>query len=279
MAGDRTELEAVERRYLDHLTDADRRLLAAAAPGVPVVAALGREPVFQAVFAGWRRETKEERLLLASPFLAFAVAVHRTAADLRRTSYVPEWVGPGRRVPVFAGAELAAFLDNPRHALFLAELLASYASVASGSYLTRTPRGWRRRRWSELDVVRLAELVDVVPAAERAGVYRRLGDVALFLTGIFPDYTARHGLGGVGGRALLVSAGLRHEDPRSGVELLEELGPRWYGRAVATAVLATAETSLLEAVADRFVSARRVLNAIADNYLFPAGNPWFPSPG
>ena len=49
----------------------------------------------------------------------------------------------------------------------------------------RTRDGWRRRL-SEPDPVRLAAMVEQVPLPERAGVYRRLGVLWLFLTG-FPD--------------------------------------------------------------------------------------------
>src|SRR5690348_10230268 len=48
----------------------------------------------------------------------------------------------------------------------------------------------RRTPWS-------AGLLEAVPQAERPGVYRRLGDVTLFLTGVFPDYAATRVLGPV----------------------------------------------------------------------------------
>src|SRR6266540_1530599 len=105
-------------------------------------------------------------------------------------AFVGEWAGPRQRLPVFDVATLRDFLAAPARRLFLAELLASYVHVASGSVLVQTRRGWRRQRFSELDPVRLAALLDVVPAGERVGIYRRLGDLALFLTGVFPDHTA-----------------------------------------------------------------------------------------
>ena len=43
--------------------------------------------------------------------------------------------------------------------------------------------------------MRLAGLLDAVPQAERPGVYRRLGDATLFLTGVFPDYATTRALG------------------------------------------------------------------------------------
>jgi hypothetical protein len=275
----------VASHYRDRLTEADLRLLTSVHPGLSltpgrVLALLTDDAVFEAVFAVVRRGRPDRPFLLASPFLTFAVAVHRTAADVQRSTYVPEWSGPRQRLPVFDGGVLAAFLAEPEQALFLTDLLASYAHVASGSYWTKTSRGWRRRRWSELDPARLAGLLDVVPDTERSGVYRRLGDLALFLTGVFPDHTALHGVRQIEVPRLLAAAGAARdaEVATSFVDLLSRLGTRWYRRAVATAVLPTGDTQLLANIAERFDDARRALNVISDKYLFPHGNPWFSTP-
>ncbi|HEX7995049.1 MAG TPA: hypothetical protein VF506_14095, partial [Streptosporangiaceae bacterium] len=41
-----------------------------------------------------------ERFALISPFLLFAAAIHRTAADLAGASYAPERTTPRRRIPL-----------------------------------------------------------------------------------------------------------------------------------------------------------------------------------
>ncbi len=117
-------------------------------------------------------------LMQASPFLVFAVTVEQAGEQLASASYVPEWVGVGRRTPLFDVPRLREFMSSPWRRFFLAELLASYTRVASGSVLVATRRGFRRQRFSELDPVHLAGLLDVVPDAERPGVLRRLGDLA-----------------------------------------------------------------------------------------------------
>ena len=153
-----------------------------------------------------------------------------------------------------------------------------------------TPSGWlrarraRTRRFSELDPVRLAGLLEAVPRAERPGVYRRLGDVMLFLTGVFPDYATAHALGPVTAARLLRAAQLpasqrdRLADAPA-IELWEHLGARWYRAARDLAPVATARLTVVGEVADRFRQARRVLNHVADRYLFPTGNSWFAQPG
>ena len=223
---------AVTSCYLDHLTDGDlavlcgpyhesgdnvdyRSLVRARRGGIEGL--LNSRGVFEALFVPDRGPGP---LMQVSPFLAFAVAVEQAGQQLSAASYVPEWAGVGRRTPLFDVPRLRDFMSSPWRRFFLAELLASYTRVASGSVVVATRRGLRRQRFSELDPVRLAGLLDVVPDAERPGVLRRLGDLALFLTGVFPDYVARHGFGPVDQSRLLrssrVSAGARAEFPWRG---------------------------------------------------------------
>jgi len=274
----------VGSEYVEHLTDRDLEILAGAAvePVRPAElrAAPGQVPrlfdrpeVFHAIFGPGSR-----RILGVSPFMAFAAVVHRAAAELASASHVVERSGQRYRVPVFDGPQLADFLDSEARRLFLAELLASFARVASGQYQVQTSRGWRTVRFSELDPVRLVGLLDGMHGDERPGAYRRLGDVALFLTGVFPDYARRRSLGPLDAGRLLRAAG---HDPKSeladapAIELFEELGVHWYRQASELAKVRSARLAVVEEVAARFRQARRALNFMADRYLFPAGNPWF----
>ncbi|HEX3630690.1 MAG TPA: hypothetical protein VHW91_09490 [Candidatus Dormibacteraeota bacterium] len=179
--------------YLEHLTDSDLGLLEAASQRPTVrrepealLGALDDPAAYRAVF----NQPGRDPLFQASPFLLFSLLIHRAARDLTQASFVDEWIGPRQRVPVFDVTGLREFGAEPARRFFLAELLASYTHVASGSVLVQTRRGWRRRRFSELDPLRLIELAELLPEQERPSVYRRLGDLALFLTGIFPDYAA-----------------------------------------------------------------------------------------
>jgi hypothetical protein len=260
-------------RWLEHLRDDDLALLGRATgrragPG-EVEALLADPAAYRAVFAAGG-----DPLLRASPFLVFALAVHQTAADLETATFVPEWTGQQRRVAVFNVPALRDFLAAPTRRLFLAELLASYVHVASGSYWVRTSRGWRRRRYSELDPVRLATLLEVVDEAERPGVWRRLGDLALFLAGVFPDHADARGFAPVQAARLLRSAGLAPGETGAGggVVLLELLGRRWYRLAFAR----SPALAVVGEVADRFEEARRVLNLVADRHLSGHRERWFP---
>lgn len=275
-------MSGVGGSYADHLTDGDLRLLAATL-AVPV-AEIRRDPdalarrladprVFEAILG--ERAVASGRPLQVSPFLLFAVIVNRAAGELEAVSYLPERTGMRQRVPVFDTPQLADFLADPARRLFLIELLASFTRVASGRYQVRTRHGLRWRRFSELDPVRLAGLLEAVNDAERPGIYRRLGDVALFLTGVFPDYSGDHALSPVDASRLVRAAGIDTREDRErtlaapAIELLEYLGARWYQAAWELTPVRTERLATVVQVAERFRCARRVLNHVADRYLFP----------
>ena len=293
------------REYSSHLTDADLRLLAPAGPGDASwlrgdPAALLRLLEDPGTFGAVLGERPGDRLgqgpgdrlgqgpggwaVQASPFLIFALLVQRGATELASAAHVPERTGLRQRVPLFDAPALRDFLADTARRLFLAELLASFTRVASGRYRVRVAGRTRTRRFSELDPVRLAGLLDAVPDAERPGVYRRLGDVSLFLTGVFPDYVTSRAFGPVDAGRLLRAAGLpgpQRERLAAGpaIDLLEHLGARWYRTACELAPVRTARLAVAGDVADRFRQARRVLNHLADRYLLAAGQSWFSSPG
>lgn len=217
-----------------------------------------------------------------SPLQTFGELIARTADDLASLSYVAEWVGPGERVPVFETASLRDFAEATDRRIFLAELLASFTHVASGRYWSRSARGWRKRRYSELDPLWLADLAETLPEPQRGAALRRLGDLALFLAGVFPDHAARHpieprhlariaraieaGAGRVGAPPMAAGA-----FPAGGITVLE-----WLGRACyRLAQRSTAVPDVLPDVGERFVDARRFLNLLTDRYLFPLRERWF----
>lgn len=278
------------RGYLEHLTDEDLRVLAASAGmdseragelrsrPATVAQLLDRPELFEGVYG-----RGPAVLVRISPFFAFVVAVDQAAREIAASPFVAERSAPRQRVPLFDTPRLRDFLTEPARRLFLAELLTSFVRVTSGRYWTRTNRGWRSQRYSELDPVRLAQFAEQVPAAHRPGIYRRLGDVSLFLTGVFPDYAQQHALGPFDAARLMRAAGLTPDETGLAtappIQLLEHLGQRWYRRAAELAPVVTAQMAVVSQVAERFRDARRILNHIADRYFTRVGNPWFGQPG
>ncbi len=268
--------------YLEHLSDTELALLDAAGESRRDVrrdpelleALIDSHATYRMLFAVPGRDP----LLRGSPFLLFAVLIHRVVRDLGQASFVEEWVGPRQRVPVFDTGSLRDFGADPLRRFFLAQLLASYTRVASGSTLVKTSRGWRRRRFSELDPIRLIELAEMVPESERPAVYRRLGDLSLFLTGIFPDYAGEQLVAEHERRQLERAVGTvdrQRSDRHDGVWLLEQLGRRAYRIAQEGADRRAAMAGVLAEVSENFAAARRVLNFLTDRYLFPMRSQWF----
>jgi len=287
--------------YLQHLTEADLSLLGGAVDAPPaddasaylrshpelVEETLGSPAAFELVLGA---EGDDELLLHASPFLVFAVAVHRTVDELGHTTFVEERITPRMRVPVFDAGQLREFGVDPARRYFMVEHLTSYTRVMSGPVWTQRRGRWRRQRFSELDAARLAATLDAVPESDRPGIYRRLGDLALFLTGVFPDHSATRAVHPIelerllrslpvaGGQAPTLADIEQLAGERGAAGLLEWLGPRWY-RAAAERTPVTGLGRVLDDLATRFDQARRFLNHLTDTYLFPVRNRWFPAAG
>jgi hypothetical protein len=219
-------------------------------------------------------ESGREEVIVAHPRLLFSVIVSRARGDLATTNYLPEWVGPRQRVPLLGTKEALELLGVRAIRLYLASLLSSYSRVASGAVLEWTPKGIRRRRFSELDPLALASLLEVVRPEERPLVLRRLGDLMLFLTGVFPDHTERRGLKPLHVARLAAYLGIREPELLDRdlpvVATLQQLGARAYATAASRAILpGDWQSAAASRLAQSFPLARRVLDGITQRYLFP----------
>jgi hypothetical protein len=161
---------------------------------------------------------------------------------------------------VFDAPQVHGFLEEPSVLAYLADMLASFTRVYSGSTWRRTRRGWRRRRFSELDLASLEALEPGASGTDLFHLDRRIGDVALLLAGVFPD------------------AALRPRLHQPTLEQLERTGSRRYGRAAHHPLaLRSGEAGVLSRLAAGFRLARKALNFLTDRYLYPFRANWFPA--
>ena len=286
---DAPSAEVIATRYIERLTPGDLKVLADVA-GTDSSEVAGRPALIEHLIAHpdtHRRlfgGPRGEPFVAASPFLMFAVLVQRSARDLSEASFTLDWVARNKRLPIFDNRALSDFLSAPGHRLFLTDLLASYTHVASGAFYRRDGRRWRAHRFNDLDPIRLSSLLSFVDEQERPTVLRRIGDASLFLTGVFPDHSAKwlsRSLNEERLQRVVRLTDARWSSPRSShqksLDLLEELGRRCYHAAAASTVARAQRPGLVASIADRFGDARRVLNHITDRYLFPMRSQWFPT--
>jgi hypothetical protein len=281
----------------ERLTDRDLELLAQVAGGPgggrPAAVRLRAEPgeierllatpqLFDALF----QQGDEDALVLVSPFMAFATLLARAPALLEGLAFVPERVGARRSVPVFEVEPLRELVADPLRRLFLADVLASYTHVASGAIWVKSRHGWRHRRFSELDPAQFAVLILTVAPDQRLVLYRRLGDLSLFLSGVFPDHAQAHALAPIAVERLrraLAAGQPRGERPveplipdLGALAQLEAIGRRSYALSLeGTVHRDLGFAPVLAYVAEHFRHARMVLNFLTDGYLFQHRERWF----
>ncbi len=285
----------MSNRYVELLSAADLEALGRASghqPGPEAAAWFRAEPTridralddpvtFEQLFG----PDSPEPLATVSPPLIFALLVHRGADEIGDRHHVPERVGSRLLLPVFDGEQLARFIAEPATRAFLVELLGSYTRVLSGPRWEKSRGRWRRRRFSEMNPAQLAQLAAEQPMAERAGAYRRLGDLALFLNGVFPDDSARRTLSPIELERIVRSLPPGHRtDPMRLLQsdridgtgpVLAALGPSWY-RLAADLVPLPGISGELRNVAEHFDQARRFLAFVTDRYLWNRRDRLFP---
>ena len=254
---------------LDRFTDRDLATLAAALSTTTEdlkvemrlrpwasVDLLASDEVFEAVM-----DRQAHPAELVSPYLLFSVLVHRAAAELRSASFVNEWAGAKVRLPVFDIAGVHEYLTDPARVSFLAGLMTAFA----GPVPLPVPVDDR------FDLVSIARWLDAVPESDRIVLFERLGDLALFLAGVFPDATGSAWISPVDAERLGKTVdldshailGLCDSLGLGGLDAYETLGSEWY-----RAVSASRPAPMIADVSYRFRAARRVLNHVADRYLF-----------
>ncbi len=198
------------------------------------------------------------------PFVLFGVLTRLVADELLGSTYVYDWVGPRRRLPVFDVEPLQEFVVAPGRVLFIARLLASMVAPTGAKVPVITTDPWALLDW-----------VDVVDPEARVELLRRLGDASLFLAGVHADALGREVVSVERAVKIARSLGRTTDDVLSmvdegssspAVDTLEQLGACWYHEARRRK---PEMAPVVADVAERIRAARRFLNHLSDTFLAP----------
>jgi hypothetical protein len=206
----------------------------------------------------------DEVLIRISPRLFFEILLRQAVEELTHGSYTME--RSGRMViPVFDSDDLAEFLREDAHVLYLADMLASFTKINSYTIVIRLRKGfWREIRFNDLDMYHLMGLCAVVEEEYRLALYKRIGDICLFTSSMFPEYVDQDYRYPVSRQRRPQVRGKIRIAPNE----YEEQGRRFYRLAAEHPAAHEVEMSaIFEALRTHFTKAQKPLGFIADHYL------------
>ena len=219
----------------------------------------------------------KESFLKISPSLYFEVLLRRAQKDLISSSYTIEREGRGN-IPVFDTGKVAGFLDTPNMLEYLANMLASFTRIRSFVVPVRVRKGIRRRvRYNDMDVDSLIDFAARADESERFSYYKRIGDVCLFLTGLFRDSTySQKSHGGSNFQSGTYPRTTFVRKRRRSVEEYESEGRRFYRLAEEHPTASVLElTDVFSVLRDEFSAARKPLAFLSARYLHSRPNKLF----
>ncbi len=209
---------------------------------------------------------EEEALVRGSPYLLFSVLVRRIWRELENRPFVLERDVRGKTIPVFEAPKVAELLSKAVLREYLVEMLCSFVRTNTAVLYFKERGAWHKRKFSDLDMDDVIALCHVVEPGWKPRLYKRVADIALFLTGVYPDHAVRS---------------LQRSPRRFSLERTlpdyEREGRRFYSIA-AREPEPPWPASVFEALAQKFSLAREALNALSDCYLKPLRERYFDSP-
>src|SRR3984957_540553 len=208
----------------------------------------------------------EEALVCISPYLLFSVLLRRLRRELEKEAYILDVDAKGKRIPVFEGPAVAEMLSDKQKRDYLVEMLSSFARANSGIIYWKERGSWHKRRFSDIDLDDMVELARIIDPEMRPALYKRTADIALFLSGIFPEYAARS----LDSRRNMFSTKHTLKD-------YEQAGKRFY-HVAAQEMDITQWKPVLGTLAEKFTLARLALNSLSDRYVKTLRSRYFQSP-
>lgn len=207
--------------------------------------------------------TDDQLLVSISPRFLFEIMLRAARRELSSRPYTIER-NALERIPVFDSKEVLEFIDDDRIVKYLADMLTSFTRIRSMTWPIRVRKGvWRRVRFNDMDVDSLLRYCETLDEAERFSTYKRIGDVCLFLVGIFPEYTGA-GTDPVRARGPSMLFGRQLRPLRD----YEEEGSRFYALASRHPdARAAGLEDILGRLSEKFHLAEKPLGFISEHYL------------
>jgi len=264
-------------------TDGDLRFLAGVVAGDDQGAAAG-------LVRAWRDEPSlvepaldDERVvrhLMADPGLVvalsprflFSVLLRRIRRDLSEIPYTVERIHADGRLVVFDAAIAHSLLRAPAIFDYLVDLLVSFER-AETVVVQRVSDPVRVHRLNTLSIEDMMELAGLIDPTMRPMVFRRIGDIALFTTGLFPAAVVR------GQRPTLAARPAAPPRQRLRIEDYEAEGRRFYRLAADRLVSSHhALAQVLVRLSEEFTAARKPLTVLSERYVTWARPRWTQAP-
>jgi hypothetical protein len=203
-----------------------------------------------------------ESFVKVSPHLFFTVLLEWVKKDLAQQSYTIER-NRGQQMVVFDGRAVADLLKEARITAYLTDLLVSFIRINSITITIREKKGvWRKLRFSDFDVESLIRYSEMIDESQRFGPYKRIADICLFISGVFPEYIeAQKSLPSFG----RTRPGIFARWSREGIE---KYGKFFYSAAAkqSTAQLHELQEVLMK-LSKHFILATKPLNVLTNRYL------------
>lgn len=266
-----------------HFTDGDLRFLAEVVAG-------GDHRTVAGLLQTWRDEpalveaaleddrvvrrlmATPQRVVELSPRFLFSVLLGRIRRDLSEVPYTVERIHADGRLVVFDAAISHSLLRSREVFEYLVELLVSFERIETVA-VQRASARTRGYRLNTLSIEDMIELAGLVGPTMRPTVFRRIGDIALFMTGLFPEAVVRLG------RPTAVRFATEPVRRRAQIEDYEAEGRRFY--RLAADQFAPSHPGLAQVLArlsEEFTAARKALTVLSERYVAWARPHWSRAP-
>lgn len=213
--------------------------------------------------------TADDRTVIElSPRFLFTLLLRRIRRDLAMIPYTVERVERDGRLVVFDAGIVHHMLENRDVFAYLVELLVSFERAETLTIQQTTPPGGLKRL-STMSIEDMVELAGLVEQPLRPMVFRRIGDIALFTTALFPDALQRSW------RPTVTAALGRSARRQWRLEDYEEEGRTFY-RLAADSLHASHPglARVLARLASDFALARKPLHVLGERYMAWARPHW-----